>query len=135
SLQIFWLVGFGELGATSGFQADACDLLDAIDGSPHKICLDGFANSKLVELNAQTGRIAAACAGLDALLGSPKLSTALTLTIALTAVRIEDPDRLKRALMRLRMNGRERSGDVFTVLSAAAVRASPIGALSRPARR
>src|SRR5262249_17213896 len=124
SIQVFWLLRFAHLLVTYGFRADAGNLLDAIHGSPHKIWLDEFAHSKLVELNAQTGRMAAAYAGIDALLGSPKLSTALTLTIAMTAVRIEDPDRLKRALMRLGMNGRERSGDVFTVLSAAAVRSA-----------
>jgi tetratricopeptide (TPR) repeat protein len=130
SIQVFWLLRFAHLLVTYGFHADAGDLLDAIDESPHKIWLDEFAHSKLVELHAQTGRIAAACAGLDALLGSPKLSTALTLTIAMTAVRIEDPDRLKRALMRLGMNGRGRSGDVFTVLSAAAVRSATMRAFA-----
>lgn len=85
--------------------------------------------------------MAAARDGLDALLRSRSVSTALALTIAMTAVRMDDPDLVARGLARLSENSREQSAEIVAVLSTAAagsstmkgVAATRAEALSEPA--
>jgi hypothetical protein len=140
SMQVFWLVRFAYLLVMYGFNDDASEMLDAVNISPHRVRLDEFTRAKLAELNAQVGRVAAARNGVDALLESFSLSTALARTIAMTAVRMDDPDRVARGLARLSENGRDQSAEI-AVLSTAAdgsptmkeIAATRAEALSEPA--
>lgn len=120
SAQIFWLVRFAHLLASYDFIDEAGGILDAIASSKRNTLLDGFARAKLAELNARAGRAEAAESQLDALLAASSISRVLALTLAMTAVRMDDTDRLARALDKLSAIAGKRSVEIFTSLSAAA---------------